>query len=279
MSQSAEGPANGEAAAFPLGRPAGDHGGAAALLSAALLRDVQIDLDRYRAVLRENPRLIVTIIHEGLVSFVPMALVMQRATAICEPGRRIVGTAHPIAWKIPGWSAFIRAMSGSTQHVGFLELLRAYQAGEQFDYYAFPESENCLYGDITRVRPFRFHGFLEIALRTNVPLLLVAERGTAPWYRRIDVGERGLRGLERLPDKAFAALELNKKAFLGALRTYGSINLPLRFRRLNMRVAMEVHRPRVDRELSASYRERQRQLADEGERIRARMQALYDALS
>ncbi|WP_437587466.1 hypothetical protein [Sorangium sp. So ce1000] len=262
-----------------LGRPVRDRGMLLNVLGPAVLSRVRMDTDAYRRILTEHPRLIMTVVHGGVISWLPFALAMMRATMAVDPDRSIAATMHPIVWKIPGLSRLAVALSGAEQPYTFPELLAGLTGGSSVDYYAFPESEYCLYGDLREVKPFRFHGFLELSVRAQVPLLLVAQRGSEPWYMPIDMSGRLFSLLGALPPSAFEAIELNKDNALEQVKTYHYVNFPLPLRRVKLDVAFELYYPRQYKTgLSESFKERRRLLAAEGELVRERMQALYDSL-
>jgi hypothetical protein len=244
-----------------------------------VLRKVNMDMDAYRRVLQEHPRLIMTVMHGGVISWLPLALAMIRATLDVDPERRMAGTMHPIAWKIPGLRQLAAALSGSAQPYTYPELLAGLTAGQRVDYYAFPESEYCLYGDLAEVKPLRFHGFVELSVRAQVPLLLVAHKGSEGWYLPIDMSGRLFSLVEALPPSAFESVELNKDNCLEQVKTYHHVNVPLPVRRVPLDIAFELYHPtHFATGLAEGFKERRRQLADEGERVRERLQALYDAL-
>jgi hypothetical protein len=63
------------------------------------------------------------------------------------------------------------------------------------------------------------------------------------------------------------------------VKTFHHVNIPLPLRRVPLDIAFELYRPtHYATGLSESFKERRRQLMDEGERIRERLQALYDSL-
>jgi hypothetical protein len=249
------------------------------LLGPVVLRRVSMDRDAYRRILREHPRLIMTVMHGGLISWLPFALAMMRATMDVDPERRIAGTMHPIVWKVPGLRRLAVALSGAAQPYTFPELLAGLTEGASVDYYAFPESEYCLYGDLSQVKPLRFHGFVELSVRAQVPLLLVAHKGSEGWYLPIDMSGRLFSLVEALPPSVFESIELNKDNCLEQVKTFHHVNVPLPLRRVPLDIAFELYHPtHYATGLSESFKDRRRQLADEGERIRERLQALYDSL-
>ncbi len=262
-----------------LGRTVEDRRRLLQLLGPVVLRQVNMDRDAYRRVLKEHPRLIMTVTHGGLLSWLPFALAMMRATLDVDPARRMAGTMHPLLWKIPGLHSLAVALSGAEQPYTFPDLLAGLTAGESTDYYAFPESEYCNYGDLATVKPFRFHGFIELSVRAQVPLLLVAHRGSEGWYLPVDLSRRLFPLVEALPPSAFESMELNKNNCLEQIQIYHNVNVPLPRSRVDLDLAFAVYRPtRYATGLSESFKERRRQLADEGDLVREHLQSLYDSL-
>jgi hypothetical protein len=238
-----------------------------------------MDREGFRRTLNEHPRLIMTVIHGGLISWLPFALAMIQATLEVDQDRRMAGTIHPIVWKVPGLRRLAAALTGAEQPYTFPELLAGLTEGSSVDYYAFPESEYCLYGDLTEVKPFRFHGFIELSVRAQVPMLLVAQRGSERWYFPVDMSERLFPLLAAVPPSAFEKVELNKENALAQVKTYHYVNVPVPLRRIPLDIAFELYYPEYYKTgLPESFKERRRALAAEGERIRERMQAMYNAL-
>jgi hypothetical protein len=262
-----------------IGRTVEDRRRLLQLLGPLVLRQVNMNRDAYRRVLKEHPRLIMTVTHGGLLSWLPFALAMMRATLDVDPTRRMAGTMHPLVWKIPGLRRLAVALSGAEQPYTFPELLAGLTEGSSTDYYAFPESEYCNYGDLSMVKPLRFHGFIELAVRAQVPLLLVAHRGSEGWYRPVDLSGRLFPLVEALPPSTFESIELNKNNCLEQIQTYHNVNVPLPLRRVHLALAFAVYYPtHYATGLSESFKERRRQLAMEGERVREHLQSLYDSL-
>lgn len=249
------------------------------LLGPVVLSRVNMDKDGFRRILTEHSRLIMTVAHGGVISWLPFALAMMRATMDVDPERRMAGTMHPIVWKLPGLRQLAVALSGAEQPYMFQELLAGLTEGSSVDYYAFPESEYCLYGNLEEVKPLRFHGFIELSARAQVPLLLVAHKGSEGWYLPIDMSGRLLPLVRALPPSAFESVELNKDNCLEQVQTYHYVNFPVPLRRVPLSIAFELYYPEQYRTgLAESFKERRRQLAAEGDRVRERLQALYDSL-
>jgi hypothetical protein len=248
-------------------------------LAPLLTEHVELDRDSLSRILSRHERLIVTISHGGPLSFLPAALAVMQASLAIQPERRIVATLHPVFWRLPGLRSLAAVLSGANEPLSITDLRAAFSSGEQLDYYAFPESEHCAYGDLQTIRPFRFHGFIDIAAGAEIPLLLVAHRGTEDWHLPVRISESAQRALARLPSVLFEQIELNKSNVLLQLKHYQRINIPLPRRRVRLRVACELYetKPLPGRE-SMSFTRRRHELAEEGERIRQKLQRLYDSL-
>ena len=265
--------------AAPIGREAGAIALATRRTHAIALSRVEMDEAFHRRCLAEHPKLIVVLTHGGMISFVPVAAALLRSAAAHDPARRIVTTMHQGWWRVPLLRRLPPFLTGADRPYTYPELQRALIEQPQLDYFALPESETSLYGDPGEVKPFRFHGFIELSIRARAPMLLVAHRGTERWYRRVDASGRIARLLARLPDRAYHWVDFNKKNVLGEIAARRFVNVPLPLGRVRLGVALELHRPELfERGLPDEWKPRRREVLAEGERIRARLQRLYDAL-
>jgi hypothetical protein len=236
-------------------------------------QNVEIDREQLQLHLEANPRLTYVIAHGGVISWLPITLILIKRLAECAPDRLGTGTFHKAMWNVPGLSEMARWLSGSERHLNFDELLYALSAGD-CDFFAFPESENSLYGNLGEIKPFRFHRFIELSVKARMPMLLVAHKGSEHWYRSF----RPLPVLRSLPDPIYSLLHLDKQQvmFESARQT---LNLPLPFRRISLRVRTELFQPDAYGRTFADDPEIKRlQLREEGARIRARLQRLSDSI-
>jgi hypothetical protein len=238
-----------------------------------------MDAEPFRSAIEAHPKLIVVLAHGGPLSFLAPLLALLRITMGADPGRHVLGTFHPAWWRLPLFRSAARHLTGSVDHFTFQQLERAIGGTDRLDYYALPEAEKCWFGDPVEIKPFRMHGFIELSVRHQVPMVLVVHEGTERWHRALDVSGRLRPLIERLPESAFQAIEFNKEAVLSEIAQRHTINVPLPLARARLRVTAEVHRPLCfGTGLPDEWRERRRAVLEEGERIRARMQALRDAI-
>jgi hypothetical protein len=262
-----------------IGRTAGSIQKASRLAEALMASRVGMDFAHHRTCLAEHPRLVVVLTHGGAISFLPVVMALVRSTAKYNPERRIVSTWHQGWWRFPGLNRLPRYLTGAERAYSLQELQRALAGEDEVDYYALPESETSLYGDPGEVKPFRFHGFIELSIRTRSPMLLVAHKGTEGWYRQVDFSGRLSSLLRRLPDRVYHTFDFNKQVVLGEIAARRLVNVPLPLRRAAVDIGLELHCPdEFETGLDAEFKTRRRQVLAEGERIRTRLQQLYDAL-
>jgi hypothetical protein len=262
-----------------IGTPAKRLGLVRRLLKPLFLERLSMDGDYLRRCQAEHPRLIFVINHSGPFSVVPIVSALISATAENDGERRLIGTFHPGLWNVPIVRRALAYVSSSDRHYTMGELQAALASQPTLDYYALPESDYTWFGDMGEVKPFRFLGFVEMSLRARVPMVLVAHKGSESLNRSLDCRGRPLQLLGSLPDRAFHSIELNKQFVLGEIEKRHLLNLPFPFGRVSLQVGLELHYPAdFDKGIAESWKDRRAQAMAEGERIRARLQQLYDAL-
>lgn len=244
-----------------------------------LLKRVAMDSEYLRRCQAEHPKLIYVITHGGPISFVPLITALISRTAEHDPERLLVGSFHPAWWKIPLVRRMPAYLTSSEEHYSMADIERALQTQPTLDYYALPESETCIYGDQGEVKPFRFHGFIELSLRARVPMMLVAHKGSEHWHRQIDFSGRLSRLLAYLPDRAYHLIDFNKQIVLDDIAQRRVVNVPLPTSRVSLDVALELYYPAdFENGVAEDWKQRRRYVFAEGERIRDRLQSLYDRL-
>jgi hypothetical protein len=238
-----------------------------------LFEQVELDAAELSEQLRTHPRLTYVIQHGGAISWLPVTVALIQRLAEHAPDRLGTGTFHKGLWAVPGVAAVTRFFSGAQRHLNFDELSHALGTGD-CDFFAFPESDSSLYGDLAAVKPFRFHRFIELSVRARMPMLLVAHKGSEAWYRTVPMLTPLLAAL---PTPVFEFFHLKKERFLSET-AQGHLNLPLPLGRISLKVRTEAFMPRVFDGLSDDPAVKKAQLVEEGDRIRARLQALADSI-
>jgi hypothetical protein len=262
-------------ASRPIGREAQSHARLVERLHPVLFERVEIDQRELNRALAEHPRLIYVISHGGAISWLPIYTALMSKIAEHTPERRAVGTFHKAFWKTA--PPLVRFISGTDRHLTYPELLEA-MIEQRSDFWAFPESENSLYGDLRAIKAFRFFRFIELSVAAQMPMLLVVHSGSERWYRPFNV--RGaLRGAAQLlPQALYSGFGFDKSRFLASVDGE-ALNVPLPVGRLALRIKTELHLPaRFEQGYATDPEMRARELREEAARIRARMQGLSDEL-
>jgi hypothetical protein len=262
-----------------IGTPAGRMRSMLRFGGPLILKRVRMDTAYHQRCLAEHPRLVLVLTHGGMISFLPIVAALVRSTAEHDPERRIVSTLHGGWWNLPLVRRMPAFFTSAERPYTFPELQRALETQDRLDYLALPESETSLYGSLEEVKPFRFSGFIELSIRTRTPMLLVAHKGSEHWYRQLDMSGRLFPLLEKMPRWAFDKLDFNKEVVLREITERKVVNVPLPLSRVSLDVSLELYHPEdFDRGLADEWKPRRKQVAAEADRIRARLQQLYDAL-
>jgi hypothetical protein len=220
----------------------------------------------FAEIVRAHPSLVIVMTHGSPLGWLPAISTLMIEGARNGGADRVpLGVIHKLFYVIPPLRPVARYVTQSDRHLGFDDLLARLSSGAHHDLALFPEGQNCFFGSAAEVRPFPSARFVEIAVRSRVPLLVVAHKGSEGWALRLP--ESPL--IERVSG-------LISPAIPRSIQGIGALNLPLLpspMERFAMRC--ELYHPRLGAEdLLENPAETQRRLRDEAERVRARMKAL-----
>ena len=135
-----------------------------------------------------------------------------------------------------------------------------------------PEGENCNFGNGFEVQPFLSSGFIEIALRAGVPVLIAANQGTEVWAKVFELGENVNSPLLSLLPSRWR----ERIANTGIV----SVTNPLQGRVSPLRLSFALYEPSLSLEdLAEDKMERRAQLQIEGAEVRRRMQTMVSRMA
>ncbi len=256
-----------------VGKPFKDFASVLSQVERRIFDQVELEADQLGPHLAAHPRLTYVIAHGGAISWMPITVALIQRLAQHAPDRLGTGTFHKGLWNLPGVGRIAKFFSGAERHLSFDELFSALGGGD-CDFFAFPESDSSLYGELTEVKPFRFHRFIELSVRARMPMLLVAHKGTERWYRAIPSLAPVL---SLLPAALYSMVHLKKDQVI-AETTQKLLNVPIPFGRISLRARTELFHTRI-KSFSDDAATKKAQLEDEGERIRLRLQRLTDSIT
>jgi hypothetical protein len=228
-----------------------------------------------RSILLEHPKLVVAANHGA--AYGPLAAVAGYMTLMQELGMRersYFGVTWRGLYRTPGVRQFARFVGQTDGVRSAAEYARLLREGPHHDFIVMPEGDNCLFGDGLRVQPFLSHGFVEVAVRAQVPILIATHQGSEAWAAHIRVGRqasgRFMDPLARAPGGVGHVL----RRWSHRLRETEQITVwnPLKGRLPRLNLHFQLYRPSLTLDQLADDRmERRAQLMADGEEVRARM--------
>lgn len=251
-----------------IGKNAFGHAALVDRLRPRLLSKIDLDVSSFRETLEANPRLVHVISHGGSLSWLPIYVALMSKFGEVAPSRLHVGSFHKGLWRFA--RPLVKFIAGTDRHLSYSELERVLTEISS-DFWAFPESDNSMYGDLHAIKPFRFVRFIEVAAAAKMPMLLVAHVGSEVWYRTLSPRDRLGLLAQLAPKSLFKSMALDKRAFLERIEVE-PFHFPLPTQRLHLRIATELHRPE-----RGDY-SRKEDVLEEAEVIRQKLQRLTDGL-
>lgn len=225
-------------------------------------------------VLQDHPRLVVAFNHASPLSWLPaIALLTSHVCARGGGGRRPMGVMDKFFFSVPGFRTIAQQLTQSDRALGFDELVEKFKNSEGTDIVLFPEGSNCFFGDPSKLQPFRSPRFIELAVRTQTPILICAHRGSENWGVALPIPEKAmtqiLSKVDLLPKFASDFL----RARLKESGVFTLPLLPLPMEKFEMRC--EVYHPQLTEEdLSDDRDECRKQIQAESDRVHTKLQDL-----
>lgn len=223
-----------------------------------------------REILKQHPKLLVAMNHGPMLG--PAAAIIALAALYNESGgknRKPLAIMWRLFYKIPVWKYVIQYLTQVDHGMGFDECVEKMSNEEFTDLLVMPEGENCNFGNGIDIEPFLSPRFIEIALRLNIPILVLVHHGSEQWAETISVS-RGLKNILRiLPKKDFARIEQTRR-----------LSIPKTTRQIDeLKVTYQLYEPSISlADLPDEPKQRREVLQKEAEKVRKIMQAMADKL-
>lgn len=230
---------------------------------------VSPESDELRGWLAEHPKLLVVLNHGPALGPLP-ALTGLGQWFLAAGGRERVpfGSTWRGFYRLPLVRQLAYRLTQSQQELGVAETIERLQTGPWSDCYIMPEGELSSLGNGVDVQPFRSSRFMEVAVRSGVPILLAAHLGTEQLARPMEVPERLLGLRHWLPEHYHQPLLRNRQVSLPWL---------LGGRIPHLRICCELYHPAVTvAELDSPAGPRA--LSREAQQVRSRLQRLINQL-
>lgn len=155
---------------------------------------------RLRQMLKENKRLVWVVQHGAPVSWVPlMPALINEMIKNGGKGRTPLVVAHRIFHYFPVIRHFAPNIMNSKSDPSKAEIIDSLKKGDLNDVLIMPEGDHCFFGEPDTIRPFKGHGFLDIARSVKCPLVLVAQHGAAAMGKRFPLTKTTIDLLSLVP--------------------------------------------------------------------------------
>jgi hypothetical protein len=223
--------------------------------------------DLKRAV--EQPRLVVALNHATPLSWIPAITTLALETVKAGGGDRTPrGVVDRWFYNNPLTNPLAEYLTQSKVPQNFEDLLQHFSESEKTDLVIFPEGAHSFFGDLTEIQKFRSGRFVELALRAQAPILVVAHRGSENWSRPL-----------QLPEQMAVLAQIARPLspfFARMLSTSQVFNLPKLPRKIvQFQMSCALYEPSLGAEgLSLDLSTRKSQLDQEAEKIRQQMREM-----
>ncbi len=221
-------------------------------------------------ILESHPRLVVVFNHSSPLSWLPaIALLTAHACAKGGGARRPTGVMDRFFFAVPGLRVLAHQLTQSDHPLGFHELIAKFKTSVGTDIIIFPEGSNCFFGHPDKVQPFRSPRFVELAIRSETPILLCAHRGSESWAKVVNVDPSWITKIDLLP-KAVAHFLTDR------IRETGLFAIPMWPKTLDhFEMMCEVYHPALSlKDLSDDPAVADEQIRAEAELVHAKFESM-----
>lgn len=216
------------------------------------------------------PRLMVVINHSTPLSWIPamttLALEFEKSGGGQRSPRGIVDRwfySNPISKPLAEY------LSQSDRPLNFEDLVEQFENSENVDLVLSPEGANTFFGDVHHIQEFRSHRYIEIAIRTKTPLLIVGHRGSESWSIPLSI-----------PTEVTQFISLFSSFFGQRLLQFGKINLPLLPHKIPLfKMNARLFYPSIkEDELSSDEQTRAQQILEQSLMVKAQLEKIVSEL-
>lgn len=239
-------------------------------LKSSVVEKVDFQSDPDLIDILRNPRLLIVPNHATPLSWIPFMCVLADEAVKNGGGDRIPrGVADRWFYSNPLTKLLAEYLTQSEKPQNFEELVSSFRESDRSDLVIFPEGANSFFGSVHEVGLFRSHKFIEISIRCQAPILLVAHRGSENWSLPLQFPKEW--GNYLLPFSKF---------FGNAVLQGTSLNIPIIPHKLpKFAMACRLYVPELyESDLSQNEDEKKEQLRNESDKVRDLMNEMLSDL-
>lgn len=221
-------------------------------------------------IIQENTRLVAVVNHATPLSWVPaMAMLALKVIEVGGGNRVPRGIVDRWFYTNPFTKVIAEYLTQSDHPQTFDELVQSFGNSQNTDLVIFPEGAYTFFGGVDKVQQFRSNRFIEISIRCQAPMLLVAHKGSEGWSLPLQLPTEW--GNFVLPFSKFFGEKLIQSE---------PLNVPLMPQKMDVfAMTCELYYPDLKlTDLSSDIETRKQQLESEGQKIMAKMNHMLASL-
>lgn len=223
-----------------------------------------------KTIIENNTRLVAVVNHATPLSWVPAMSLLALKVIEVGGGHRIPrGIVDKWFYANPFTKVIAEYLTQSDHPQTFDELVESFGNSENTDLVIFPEGAYTFFGGVDKVQQFRSNRFIEIAIRCQSPMLLVAHKGSENWSLPLQLPTEW--GNYVLPFSKFFGEKLMRSE---------PLNVPLMPQKMNIfAMTCEIYTPDLKlADLSNDIEVRKQQLETEGHKVMVKMNQMLQSL-
>lgn len=221
-------------------------------------------------IIKNNTRLVAVANHSTPLSWAPaMALLALKVIEAGGGDRRPQGVVDRWFYSNPFTKVIAEYLSQSDHPLSFDELVEKFSNSEKTDLVIFPEGAYTFFGGVHDVQKFRSSKFVEIAIRCDAPILIVAHKGSESWSLPL-----------QLPTEWGSFILPFSKFFGDKILKSEPLNIPMVPQKMErFAMACELYQPTLKMaDLSEDSEVRKAQIEAEGQLIKDRLNQILKTL-
>ncbi|MBK6578607.1 MAG: hypothetical protein IPG17_20895 [Sandaracinaceae bacterium] len=175
------------------------------MLAPRLFRHFLVDPEGadMREVFARHPQLVMAFNHGPAAG--PILIVAGYLRFIEQIGagdRRHFGVTWKAFYDLPVVKHLARFITQTEEVMDTADYVRLLREGVYNDFMVAPEGDHCAFGNGFDIQPFVSHGFVEIAVRAGVPILVASHQGSEAWSAELTLPQDAVQSLGRwLPQR------------------------------------------------------------------------------
>ena len=172
----------------------------------------------FEEIFEHNPRLIHIMNHGPVLGPWPVVSLFARLADDIGYGDRIpFAVAHRIFFAMPGIRDMMAQYLNARQPYSFQQVMDNFAAGSFTDFMVLPEGDNCNYGNMDRMRDFRSHRYIELAIELDTNILITVHRGTEQWSTGVRLDDFAMKAMHTLMPMLYHRIEKHRIVLLPSI--------------------------------------------------------------